>query len=94
MHEQEQEETVVYAHMHGPFEKILSKHLELQKHIQNKNLHQGEEFWTEESQGDSLDGCKKPRRGRNISGFSPQGISKPVGNFVNQAQSEDGQRYV
>ena len=94
MHEQEQQETVVYAHMHGPFEEILLQHFNLQQNIKNEYFKQGKDSWAKERQGEASEECKDSLSGRSVSGFDPNAISKPGRDFIEQAETEYEQRYV
>jgi hypothetical protein len=94
MHEQEQQETVVYAHMHGPFEEILLQHFNLQQDIKNEYFKQGKNSWAEERQGEASDECEDSLNGRNVSGLDPNAKSKPGRDFVEQAKTANNQRYV
>jgi hypothetical protein len=60
MHKKKQHKTEIDTHVHGPSEKILPEHLNLQKDIEDKDLQQGKDLATEKCQYDSLECCENP----------------------------------
>ena len=80
--------------MHSPPKRVLSEYPNLEQHIQDKNLKQGEDFGTKKGKNDTSERGRYSFTGCDFPGLLANSVSEPVGDLVDEAEPEDDERNV